>query len=57
LDKSTINPGKSDLQIKEDQNNQNYLDMIQLVGIGHSKEVEIGVNNANGYIFPYSTKS
>ena len=57
LDKSIINPGKSDFQIKEDQNNRNYLDMVQLVGVGHSKEVEIGVNNKNGYIFPYSTKS
>ena len=57
LDQSTINPEKTDFQIKEDQNNKNYLDMVQLVGVGHSKEVEFGINNANGYIFPYSTKS
>ena len=31
--------------------------MVQLVGFGHSKEVEIGINNANGYIFPYTAKS
>jgi len=57
LDKESINPGKTDFQIKEDQNNKNYLDMVQLVGVGHSKEVEIGINNANGYIFPYTAKS
>jgi len=57
LDKSTMNPGKTDFQIREDQSNKNYLDMLQLVGVGHSKDVEIGVNNSNGYIFPYSTKS